>query len=76
MAERLQEADDSKLVEGLSHEPVIVQIAEWIADNQESEFIEPSREAMCLYANIHYGVTDDQVLRALGLAEERVWMEQ
>jgi hypothetical protein len=66
------------LVQGLSHEPFVEDTARWLIEGAETlkeSRPEPDLGNFCHYLDVTYGVSDDQALRALDIAEERIKKE-
>ena len=73
MSEHFQlETSDTKLVEGLSHEPEIVETARRIENGGISAGYRPGYKDLFDYTDIFYGVTPEQTEGALGIARARV----
>jgi len=64
--------DDSGLIEGLSHEPFVIETAGWLIDETFELGYRPDFDNFFQYMDRVYGVSDDQAGRALEQAEQRI----
>ena len=75
MKEVFSEINDSKLLEGLSHEPFVKETARWLIDERPELTYEPDLDRFYHYMDQVYGIGEYQAQHALGLAESRAWDE-
>ena len=59
------------LINGLSHEPLIDETAHWIVDPMFEVDYAPDASSLAHYIDVTYGMTEEQAMAALAIAEER-----